>query len=172
MKKNDKPKDLREELLVNAEKKPIRKFRQFDVFWGEGNSDPDGDLLSSGQTYEFNRSACLRVLVPSGATQEDVIRGLKKISAWIKKDREVLTWNWGYLEKKSSYDGGGNEVIEPEIGLRYGDNKIFEPIYDSLEKIKTDRFALEEVIRTAKNMVQHLPQAREFTGAPDDPIPF
>jgi hypothetical protein len=166
--KNNQPESLREELLREAAEKPIRKFKQYDVFFHNTgsdmfDSDKDGDNLSSGQTYELNRSACLRVLVPSGTTPEEVMRGLKKVIVWIKGDSELLNWNWGYMEEKPSFSLG-NQVIEPEIGMRYADNTKLLPIIGALEMVKDDRGALDTIIKAAQNLKDQKPQ--------DDDIPF
>ena len=84
--------EIKKNLLEKAAQKPVHLFRQFDVFQRvEGGDsivvpDQDGDsLFSSGPDYELNRTNELRVMVPENRTAEEVIRGLKKVIAWIEE---------------------------------------------------------------------------------------
>jgi hypothetical protein len=141
---------LREKLISEASSKPIRKFAQVDIFqnFGMGDDcmqpDKDGDWICSGQTYELNNSHCLRVLIPSGATKEDTIRGLKKAIEIVRKN-PVCSWDWGHIED----DHFGNfRVLEPEVGKPYADNTKLLPVMRALHTMTKDE--IEEVIKGAK----------------------
>jgi len=70
--------------------KPMRTMIQFDVFAGQHGdcySDGDGDGVFSGLTREPQLSGSdVRVLIQVGANPADVVRGLKKVLAWIERD--------------------------------------------------------------------------------------
>jgi len=150
---------LREDLISAAKNKPIRKFKQIDVFQNFGGDDDfmmpdkDGDCIFSGQTYELNISHCLRVLIPSGATKEDAIRGLKKAIETVKKNPDVCSWNWGYIEN----DG---EVIEPVIGVKYADNTKVNPIMETMKGLSQSE--LDTLIKAAQNIAQEKEHTEPF----------
>jgi hypothetical protein len=103
--KETRPVDFKKELLEDVASKPVRPFRQIDIFqfgpeYGGDDfmrPDQDGDWLSAAGGYELNRTNELRVLVPDGKSAEDVIRGLKKAIKWLSKNPDIL---------KDSYAGG------------------------------------------------------------------
>ena len=146
---------LRDELQRAALSKPIRKFQQIDVFQNEGGGDDvmkpdeDGDCIFFSGTYELHNSHCLRVLIPSGATKVDTIRGLKKAIETVRKSPDVCSWNWGYIEVGSS---GWKKVIEPVIGVKNGDNAKVNPIVETMKGLSQNE--LDALIKAAQNIAQ------------------
>jgi hypothetical protein len=150
--KTAKKESLREELILQASKKPIRKLLQFDVFQNVVEDDvmrpdEDGDCLMWGNNYELKNTDALRVMVPSGASASDTLRGLKKVISYLKKNPETISWKWGYLETNNSWQG--LVIKEPEIGAAYGDSAELNPIVDALQSLSPS--LLDEVIKAAQN---------------------
>lgn len=89
--------NLRQELIAEAIAKPIQKIIQYDCFLkvgppGDTNCmpvgalDDDGDWLSGATSVELRRSDCLRVSFPDDTSEDDILRGLRKITEWITTD--------------------------------------------------------------------------------------
>jgi len=150
---------LREDLISAAKNKPIRKFKQIDVFEDFGGDDDfmipdkDGDCIFFGQEYELRNTNCLRVLIPSGATKEYAIRGLKKAIEAVRKNPDICSWNWGYIEE-------GGIVIEPEIGNKWEDNSKINPIIDTMKGLSQTE--LDALIRAAQNIAQEKEHTEPF----------
>ena len=69
----------RHQLLQAAATKPVRAFTQFDYFNEDtgvcGGPDRDYDVFM-GRTKEFNRSGCVRLLIPDNYSTQDARRAL------------------------------------------------------------------------------------------------
>jgi len=83
--------------IIFSLSRPPVKFIQFDDFTdpsthdGVVRPDKDGHSIWSGQTEDMMTGIyTIRVLVKPNASAETIIKGLKKIAAWIKKDPEIL----------------------------------------------------------------------------------
>ena len=83
----------RRELLEHYARKDPTAFFQIDVFVDQDPEDDlmlpdsDGDALSGGARCELmTGNYAVRVLITAGATQKQVLRGLKKARAWVKRD--------------------------------------------------------------------------------------
>lgn len=84
-------KDTKAILLKEAEKKPVRKFVQYDVFTHAErddvmNPDRDGDTTSWGITDELRNTDCIRLQFTPDTSPLDVLKALKKIGASIERD--------------------------------------------------------------------------------------
>jgi hypothetical protein len=85
------PKKL--EKLIHYSERPLKTFAQYDVFINmEPNSDDvmtsdsDGDSMTCGTTQELMNSSTVRVLILPNTPKGDILRALKKIRRWIKRD--------------------------------------------------------------------------------------
>ncbi len=164
--KKKKPETLREKLIREASEKPIRRFYQFDVHRGEpggGDSvmhyDDDGDCLTSGLTYEFNRSATLRILIPAGwGTRKDTIRCIEKIAKCLVDDPEV-DFADGYAQGKDPW--GNICVIEPECVTK--DRITIETLFNNINS---------ETLKVIEWYLHDKKQAIKKAHGDDDCIPF
>ena len=83
---------LKGDLLAHYATKEPTAFYQYDVFTHcEGDSemgpDEDGDSCMSCATYELmSGGPAVRVLVTAGTPGGDVVRALKKVRRWVKRD--------------------------------------------------------------------------------------
>jgi hypothetical protein len=88
---------LRKKLLAEAGKKEPILFYQIDGYVNVPpgdcimNPDGDGDVLTGDSTWELRRNENeVRVLIHEGTKPEDVLRLLKKIRKWLKRDKSLL----------------------------------------------------------------------------------
>ena len=93
------------ELVADAARKPVRDFLQVDGwFLGGPNGgddvmqpDEDGDCLMAGGTRDLRNSdsdLAVRVQIVAGADRDVVLRVLKKLRRWLKKDWDELAKRW------------------------------------------------------------------------------
>jgi hypothetical protein len=92
---------LKNEIMADLERKELRYFREF-----EGISKYDdyefieGDLLlGTGEWLLDDFTNGIKVLVPEDTDTEDVLRLLRKITAWIERDNSLITIKTNKLAK-------------------------------------------------------------------------
>lgn len=107
----------REEIILQAAEKPIRKMVQFDVFTGAVEDDlivpdEDGDWISFGSSYDLVRSECIRLRFIAGTPLADVSRALRKIASEIDELGNNSSMLPGMLEPEPATDEDYHATVE------------------------------------------------------------
>lgn len=118
-------KEKKRKLMHYLDSDPIR-FIQYDIYtdaeaYPKMHPDKDGDALSQEKTVELMPSAPnVRVLILPNTGKKAVLRSLRKVAAWIKREPELLEWlpepNAELLEQKLAHkvrNKDCNEIIIP-----------------------------------------------------------
>jgi hypothetical protein len=85
----------RDDLLADAARKPVKRFRQFDVFPGVGPdmnppANDEGDQMFCGLAWELRNGTPVRVQVEPDVTPEAAVRALRLAADSIEADRFEL----------------------------------------------------------------------------------
>lgn len=94
---------LKNEIMADLERKELRYFRKFEGISKYDDyefTDDEGDLLlGTGEWLLDDFTNGIKVLVPEDTDTEDVLRLLRKITAWIERDNSVITIKTNKLAK-------------------------------------------------------------------------
>jgi hypothetical protein len=94
---------LKNEIMADLERKELRYFREFEGISKYDDYefiDDEGDLLlGTGEWLLDDFTNGIKVLVSEDTDTEDVLRLLRKITAWIERDNSVITIKTNKLAK-------------------------------------------------------------------------
>ena len=113
---------LKNEIMGNLEKKELKYFREFEGIPKHDDyefTDNQGDLLlGAGEWLLDDFTNGIKVLVPEDTDTEDVLRLLRKITAWIERDNSIITTKTNKLAKlnKVKQNLKINSLLNEDLG--------------------------------------------------------
>ena len=113
---------LKNGIMADLEQKELRYFREFEGIPKHDDyefTDDEGDLLiGTGEWLLDDFTNGIKVLVPEDTDTEDVLRLLRKITAWIERDNSIITAKTNKLAKlnKVKQNLKINSLLNEDLG--------------------------------------------------------
>ena len=113
---------LKNEIMADLERKELRYFRAFEGISKYDDyefTDDEGDLLlGTGEWLLDDFTNGIKVLVSEDTDTEDVLRLLRKITAWIERDNSIITAKTNKLAKlnKVKQNLKINSLLNEDLG--------------------------------------------------------